>query len=67
MFKIRLKQYRIKNGYTQKVMADFIGVPLSTYKSWEYGTALPSYPARELIKERFPDLDPLWQREKMAK
>lgn len=67
MLKMKLKQTRIHLGLTQAKMAELIGVPLGTYKSWEYGTALPNYQARTLLTAKFPEMNMLWEREKMAK
>ena len=62
-----LKKIRIRAGLTQKDMAEIIGVPMNTYKSWEYGTALPNFENREKVQEQFqmPYLDKLWERKKL--
>jgi transcriptional regulator with XRE-family HTH domain len=36
-FAKRITNLRLKNGLTQKQVAESLGVPLSTYKEWEYG------------------------------
>lgn len=36
-FSKRIAQLRTKRGLTQKDIAEALGVPLSTYKEWEYG------------------------------
>lgn len=43
----RLKELRIKNGYTQNAIADKIGVTTKTYRTWEIGvfkSGSQSYP-----------------------
>lgn len=42
MFCTELKKSRAKLGITQAQMAERVGVPISTYKSWEVRQALPS-------------------------
>jgi transcriptional regulator with XRE-family HTH domain len=36
-FAKRITNLRLKNGLTQRQVAESLGVPLSTYKEWEYG------------------------------
>lgn len=36
-FAKRITNLRLKNGLTQRQVAEALGVPLSTYKEWEYG------------------------------
>lgn len=36
-FAKRITNRRIQLGLTQKQVADALGVPISTYKEWEYG------------------------------
>lgn len=36
-FAKRITKLRLKKGLTQKKVAKALGVPLSTYKEWEYG------------------------------
>ena len=36
-FAKRITNLRLKKGLTQKQVAEALGVPLSTYKEWEYG------------------------------
>lgn len=36
-----LKQQRRKRKWSQREMAGFISVPLSTYRNWEQGRCLP--------------------------
>ena len=39
---VRLRQLRLEAGYTLKVVAAGIGVPLSTYSNYEQGIREPS-------------------------
>lgn len=41
--KDKLKQLRKKRGITAELFAQDIGVPLSTYTKWEFGSASPRY------------------------
>jgi transcriptional regulator with XRE-family HTH domain len=43
MFNQRLREMRIKRGYTQQYMADAIFVALRTYQCYETGTRRPSF------------------------
>ena len=40
----RLKLLREKRGLTARQLADQIGVPVSTYREWEYGRAIVGEP-----------------------
>ena len=42
MFGKRLRSMRMKRGFTQPQMADFIDVALRTYQGYEGGTRSPS-------------------------
>lgn len=45
----RLRRYRLKNGYTQKELAQLLNMPYRTYQNYEEGTnSMPSWLA-ELI------------------
>ncbi len=35
MLRNNLKAYRVKNGYSQEVVADLLGICVSTIKNWE--------------------------------
>lgn len=48
-----LKTIRDKKGYSQAEMADFIGVPKSTYASYEYGKAEPDIDKILTICDKF--------------
>lgn len=43
MFNKRLREMRIKRGFTQQNMADNIGVALRSYQCYETGTRNPSF------------------------
>lgn len=64
-FGLELRKIRIRAGYTQQAFADKIGVPAATYKSWEYGTALPSFTNRDKLCNQYPELKKLWEKEKI--
>ena len=41
LFRKRLSAYRIKKGFNQKQMCEFLGCTYSTYNQWENGGRLP--------------------------
>lgn len=41
-FQARLKELRAEKGYSQKAVADRLGLPVSTYANWEQGRTEPS-------------------------
>lgn len=43
MFNKRLREMRMRRGFTQPKMADSIGVALRSYQCYETGTRTPSY------------------------
>lgn len=43
MFNSRLREMRIKRGFTQQQMADSISVALRSYQCYETGTRKPSF------------------------
>ena len=43
MFNKRLREMRMKRGYTQQSMANYIGVALRSYQCYETGTRSPSF------------------------
>lgn len=43
MFNKRLREMRMKRGFTQQNMADNIGVALRSYQCYETGTRNPSF------------------------
>ncbi len=44
----RLKVYRLKKGLNQKEVAHALGISPSTYRDWEYGTAIQGEPYLKL-------------------
>lgn len=66
MIAMKLKEIRIKRGMSQRRFADSIGVPLGTYKSWEYSLSVPDYRYRETLERIDPALIKVWERDKMA-
>src|SRR5262245_9479473 len=44
----RLRRLRVENQMSMKQVADRIGVPLSTYRDWEYGKSIRGEPYPEL-------------------
>lgn len=44
----KLKNFRLQKGLTQKEVAHRLGVPSSTYRSWEYGAAISGEPYQGL-------------------
>lgn len=47
---LQLRKLRRDKNFSLKKMAEFIGVPLRTYKNWEYGYCTPDMSALQLIK-----------------
>ncbi len=43
MFGKRLREMRMKRGYTQQFMADTLGVSLRVYQNYEQGTRRPTF------------------------
>lgn len=59
-----IKRFRIEDCYPQKTVAEIIGVPLATYRSWEYGKCLPNYKNIEKLLEHYSeneDIENLYQ------
>lgn len=42
-FRQRTKELRINRGYTQKDVAEFLGIPLEAYKKYENRSILPQF------------------------
>lgn len=42
-FRRRTKELRLNRGYTQKEVADFLGIPLEAYKKYENRSILPQF------------------------
>lgn len=49
-FGARLKRLRIQKRFSLKEMAETIGVPITTYREWEYGRAIKGEPYAKLAK-----------------
>ena len=45
----RLTETRARLGFTQPRMADYLGVPVATYQSWEMGLREPSAAVMRLL------------------
>lgn len=43
MFNKRLRQMRMKRGYTQQKLADTLDIALRSYQCYETGTRTPNY------------------------
>ena len=52
-----LKQLRKEKRYTQKEMAEILGVSRSYYEKIEYGIRKPSRAFLEKLLSRFPEVD----------
>lgn len=46
----RLARLRLENGLTAKSVAEAIGVPVTTYREWEYGRAIRGEPYQKLAQ-----------------
>lgn len=44
----RLRKLRTQKGLTQKQVSEFIGIPASTYRDWEYGKQIKGEPYEKL-------------------
>ncbi len=51
MFNKRLREMRMKRGFTQQRLADTIGVALRSYQCYETGTRTPCYDLLILIAD----------------
>lgn len=57
-FKPTLRAWRKKHRLALKEAASELGVPLQTYKEWEYGKSEPKYkPCRECVEERMKEYE----------
>ena len=55
----RLKEWRIKQGLTQKELGEILGVARQTIASWEIGRTEIPYEALKKLKDKF-GLDLNW-------
>lgn len=51
MFNKRLRQMRMKRGYTQQRLADTLDIALRSYQCYETGTRTPNYSLLVLIAD----------------
>lgn len=51
MFNKRLREMRMKRGYTQQRLADVLDVALRSYQCYETGTRTPNYDLLILIAD----------------
>lgn len=51
MFNKRLREMRIKRGYTQQRLADILDIALRSYQCYETGTRTPNYTLLILIAD----------------
>ena len=51
MFNKRLREMRIKRGYTQQRLADILNIALRSYQCYETGTRTPNYNLLILIAD----------------
>lgn len=61
---LNLKQLRKSAGFTQKQLADKLGITYQSYQAYEYGKTLPSLPIILSVVEIFDvSLDSLFGRD----
>lgn len=53
MQKITLKAARVNAGFTQAMVAEKIGVSVSSIKNWENGVSFPTQPSIEALCELY--------------
>lgn len=46
----QLRTWRINKDLTQGEMADYVGIPFSTYRNWEHGTRNPGATGTRLLQ-----------------
>lgn len=51
MFNIRLREMRVKRGFTQQRLVDTLGIALRSYQCYETGTRTPNYALLILIAD----------------
>lgn len=68
MFNKRLRQMRMKRGFTQQKLADILDVALRSYQCYETGTRTPCYDLLILIADTLDvSLDYLLGRDEFMK
>ena len=53
LMKEKIKEQRLKKGLTQKQLAEFLNIPLSTLKNYEQGLRASDYKTLKKFKEFF--------------
>lgn len=48
-----ISERRADLGLSQRELADRLGVPLDTFRKWEYGTRVPKYKAMRTLASVF--------------
>lgn len=43
MFNVRLREMRMKRGFTQQRLSDMLGIAIRSYQCYETGTRTPNY------------------------
>lgn len=43
MFNVRLREMRMKHGFTQQRLSDILGIAIRSYQCYETGTRTPNY------------------------
>lgn len=43
MFNVRLREMRMKRGFTQQRLSDLLGIAIRSYQCYETGTRTPNY------------------------
>lgn len=68
MFNKRLRQMRMKRGFTQQRLADALNIALRSYQCYETGTRSPNYDLLVLIADTLNvSLDYLFGRDNFMK
>ena len=61
MIRNRLKDFRKRAGLTLRAVSERIGVPLTTYQSWERGVCYPPLDKAYMIAEIYGStIEELW-------
>ena len=68
MFNRRLREMRMKRGFTQQRLSDILGIALRSYQCYETGTRTPCYDLLVLIADTLDvSLDYLFGRDEFMK